>query len=505
MTAADLLRAVKRHWLLEIILFVITVGVGVGYTMTLPVTYSAQTQLMAKTTDGSGTSSGSSSGSSSLGSYVQLVQSDAVLEPVIDDLGLHTTVPALRNQVAAATSDTGGSFMTVSVNYSNPDDTVAILDAVTKQLDKQAKANASQPITFDVVQKPVVPAEPSSPNVRANVVIAVVAGLIIAMLGAIVRELADNKIHDRADIQQALDVPILAAIPRSPTVAGRTPAIIVKPRGHAAEEFRRLATNLTFVAPSRGAGNSNLLIITSAGPSEGKTTIAINLAAAFAEKGESVLLIDADARHPSIAKSLGLSNGVGLIKMLTKEVKASTAIQPYWKPELHVLPVEDESTASNVILGSEVMKAMIDQATKHYDHVIVDTAPIQVSNDASVFARQGGTLLLVVSQNSGQKKALRETVRELKVARIKIGGVAFNRVAHERSRKGNYYYYEQSEVDAKRGGKGKGGTAQQSVAPQPVAAAPAAAPALASSLPRKSVSAAGGPKLPSRNTRSITV
>ncbi|KAA8824916.1 polysaccharide biosynthesis tyrosine autokinase [Bifidobacterium reuteri] len=454
MTVADLLRAIKRNWLMEIILFVITIGIAVAYTLTATPVYSSQIQLMAKTSDSSSTVQSSSGSSSSLSSYVQLVQSDAVLQPVVDDLGLHTTVAGLRGHVSAATLDTSSPFLTIAVNYTNADDTIAILNSITDQLNKQAKDGASQSVTFTVVQKPVKPSQPSSPNVKSNVVIGVLAGLIIAVLGAVIRELSDNKIHDRADIQQTVDAPILAAIPRSPTVAGRTPAIIVKPRGHAAEEFRRLATNLTFVAPSSVSNNSNLLIVTSAGPGEGKTTVSTNLAAAFAEKGESVLLIDADARHPSVAKALGLSNGVGLIKMLTKDVDARTAIQPYWKPELHVLPVEDESTASNVILGSEIMRTMIDQATKHYDHVIVDTAPIQVSNDASVFAREGGTLLLVASQGAGQRKALRETVRELKVARIKIGGVAFNRVSHERSRKGNYYYYEQSETGAKRGGKG---------------------------------------------------
>ncbi|TPF78566.1 MULTISPECIES: polysaccharide biosynthesis tyrosine autokinase [unclassified Bifidobacterium] len=466
MTVADLLRAIKRHWLLELILFVITVGITVAYTLTAAPVYSASSQLMVKvdTTGSSQTTTGSSSAASSaaasLSSFAQLAQSDAVLEPVIDNLGLHTTVSDLRNHVSAETAEDGGPFMTVSVSYGNADDTVSILDEVTKQLNKQVKSSASALLQLDVMQKPVKPTQPFSPNVGANIAIGAVAGIIIAVLGAMVRDLFDNKIHDRAEIQQIIEAPILASIPRSPTVAGHTPAIIVKPRGHAAEAFRRLATNLTFVMSSNVSDNANLLIVTSSGPREGKTTVSTNLAAAFAEKGESVLLIDADARHPSVAKALGLSNGVGLIKMLTREVSASTAIQPYWKSQLQVLPVEDESTASNVILGSEIMKNMIEQATKHYDRVIVDTAPIQVSNDASVFAREGGTLLLVVSQNVGQRKALREAVHEVKVARIKIGGVVFNRVAHERSRKGNYYYYEQSETDAKNGKRKTHKTAQ---------------------------------------------
>ncbi|MFR4831489.1 MAG: hypothetical protein ACLUA4_01605 [Bifidobacterium sp.] len=81
-----------------------------------------------------------------------------------------------------------------------------------------------------------------------------------------------------------------------------------------------------------------------------------------------------------------MNNAVGLVKLLAGDVDARTAVQRYWKPEMQVLPVEETST-SNVILGSNVMRDMVDQATRHYDHVIIDTAPIQVSNDASVFAR----------------------------------------------------------------------------------------------------------------------
>ena len=126
---------------------------------------------------------------------------------------------------------------------------------------------------------------------------------------------------------------------------------------------------------------------------------------------------------------------------------------------LHLLT---ELLARDFPFSDYVMRDMVDQATRHYDHVIIDTAPIQVSNDASVFARSGGTVLLVVSQNVGQKKALRNTVRELKVAHVRIGGVAFNRVAHERSRKGNYYYYEESEVKNRRTKASTGDSSQNS-------------------------------------------
>lgn len=454
MTVSDLLRALKRHWVLEIILFVIVVGGMAGYTFTATPMYTASTQLMAKSVNADAVSSSqtssslsSSAASSSLSSYAQLVQSDAVLDPVISNLGLHTTISELRSNIAATTEE-GSSFITVEVTTDNAEDTVAILNQITDQLNKQIANDLSQNVQMSVVQKPVTPTEQSSPNIAANMAIGVLAGIIIAAVGAVIRELADNSVRTQSDIQSIITAPILSSVPKSPTLSGRTPAVIVKPRGHAAEEFRRLATNLSFAGNGTGTRH-NVIVVTSAMPGEGKTTIAVNLASVFAERGESVLLIDADVRHPSVAKSLGISNGVGLVQMLTKQVDAKTAVQQYWKPELQVLPSEDDQAAAGVILSSNVMEDMIDQAAAHYDHVIIDTAPIQVSNDASVFARNGATVLLVVSQTVGRKKALRDAARELKVARVKISGVAFNRVAHERSHKGNYYYYEESETKAK--------------------------------------------------------
>lgn len=451
MTVSDLLRALKRHWLLEIILFLLVIGVVAGKTYTTPPMYTTSAQLMAKNSDGAMTTGASNGGSSPLASYAQLVQSDAVLEPVVNNLGLHTSVAGLRGNVSASASD-GSAFVSMTVTYSDPNDTVTILNEVVKQLNKQITSDGSSGIQLSFIQKPYVPSSPSSPNVKGNMMMGAFAALIIAAAGAVIREMSDNSIHTKAEIQSIVPAPILAAVPKSPTLAGRTPAVIVKPRGHAAEEFRRLITNLSFVKNDRG-NRGNVLVVTSAMPGEGKTTVSVNIAATFVEKGESVLLIDADVRHPSVAKALGISNGVGLMQMLTNQVDAQTAVQQYWKPEFQVLPVEDNQGTAAVMLSSAVMENMIDQAAKHYDHVIIDTAPMQVSNDASLFAREGATLLLVVAQTVGRKKVLRDVAHEFKVSRVKISGVAFNRVAHERSRKGNYYYYEESETKAKKASK----------------------------------------------------
>ena len=235
MTVADLFRAIKRHWILEIILFVVTVGAVAGFTFTATPMYSAQIQLMPKATASADASTAqSSSAAAQLANYIEVVQSDAVLQPTIDNLGLHETVPQLRKLVVAE-NVTGTTLLDITVTYPNAKDTTLILNEVAKQLNKQVSADASDMLTLTTVQKPVEPTLPSSPNVIANMAIGVVAALVVAVLGAFLRELADNNIHAQTDITNAVNAPILASIPKSFTVAGHVPAVIVKPRGHAAE------------------------------------------------------------------------------------------------------------------------------------------------------------------------------------------------------------------------------------------------------------------------------
>lgn len=228
------------------------------------------------------------------------------------------------------------------------------------------------------------------------------------------------------------------------TVSDGVPAVIAKPRGRAAEEIRRLTTNISFVTP-KDLKQPNVIIVTSANPREGKTTVSVNMAASFAEKGKSVLLIDADVRHPSVAPALGMNSGVGLVSLLAGEVSAKEAIQPYWKSFLHVLPAEEQKTPSGIILGSDVMRQLIDQAAERYDYVIIDTAPMTVANDAAVFAEQGGVLLLVVGQGIAQKKALREVVKEFRMSKTAIRGVVLNMVSVNNAGRSSYYYYEDHE------------------------------------------------------------
>lgn len=452
MTISDVLKAVKKHWIVEIILFCVVAGITAGVTFTATPAYSTNTKILAQynyissSGDVTGTVQQSSSSTpSSIALYPDLVKSDEILQTVIDNLGLHSTTSVLRSKVSAVV-DTSSSIVYISATDADPKQTVDIVNELAKQLRKKADSMASSGtgVTFTVIQAAEEPTTASSPNVKANLAIGFAVAVVVALLGALICEMSSKDVNDAETVQSIVRDPVLASVPKKHDASKGVPEIIAKPRGRASEEVRRLIANISFVAP-KDLKQRNVIIVTSSNPREGKTTISTNIAAAFAEKGKSVLLIDADIRHPSVAGMLGLNSGIGLSSLLGGDVSASEAIQPYWKPYLHVLPAEEQKTPSGVILGSEAMRQLINQASERYDYVIVDTAPMTVANDAAVFAKQGGVLLLVVGQGVAKKSSLREVVRELRMSRTTIRGVVLNMVPVSKGNRSSYYYYEDHE------------------------------------------------------------
>lgn len=452
MTISDVLRAFKKHWVTEIILFSIAIGATAGITCAMPTLYTAQSEVLVQVSPSSSDlvaaqqAVPASSQLAVVSMCTDVVKSDAVLKTVIDNLGLHDSISDLRKKVNLVTSDTS-MVVQLTASYSNAEDSVKIVDALTSQLGKQLqKIYTSLQVSLSVVQKPVTPTAPSSPIVIANYGIGIAVGLVLALMGAVIREMLDKGINDVSDVQTIVREPVLASIPKAHTVSNGVPAVITKPRGRAAEEIRRLTTNISFVTP-KDLNQPNVIIVTSANPREGKTTVSVNMAAAFAEKGKSVLLIDADVRHPSVAPALGMNSGVGLVSLLAGEVSAKEAIQSYWKSYLQVLPAEEQKTPSDIILGSDAMRQLIDQAAERYDYVIMDTAPMTVANDAAVFTEKGGMLVLVVGQGIAQKKVLREVVKEFRMFKTAIRGVVLNMVSVNKAGRSSYYYYEDREYD----------------------------------------------------------
>ena len=457
----DVLGALKKHFITAIVTLVVVCAAAAAYTFTRTPMYTATSELLAtyrtsasSTTGSAGNelNSGASYINSQIQTYPQLVKTESVLQPVIDDLGLKTTVKELAATVTASNpSDT--MLVDISVENADPKTASTIANAVAESLKKQVTSTLYSdegdkivsPVNLTVVQQAYVPASPSSPNVKMNLAIGVLVGVVFGLIAAVIKDSLDTRIRHESDVTALVDAPILGSIRRNDLYHGKAPAVISKPASREAEEVRRLRTNLSFILP--GTPCSNVIVVTSAGPSEGKTTISVNMATAFAESGSKVLLIDADVRNPSVGKQLDLEDTVGLTHLITNEVSSQEAIQKYWKQNFHVLPAGAQRINPSILLNSHAMKALIDQVSEAYDYVIVDTAPMRVSNDAVVFAKEGPQLMFVVGLGVAEKRLLRKTVQELDTLDVKPVGIAIDYAENDNMQKTGYYYYGDSSKD----------------------------------------------------------
>ncbi|MBW3091645.1 polysaccharide biosynthesis tyrosine autokinase [Bifidobacterium sp. 82T10] len=451
-TLMDMLRIIRKHLISAIITFVVVFAAVCAYTLLVPPKYSATTQLFAtysqtsaNSDDISSVNNASSYIANQIKSYPTLTTTEAVLQPVIDDLGLNVTVEQLGQQLTVS-NPTNTAFVNITVEDSSPQQSATIANNVAKSLKSVVEnslyaSDQKSPVTLSIVQQATEPTSPSSPKVALNMAIGLVVGAILAVFVALIRDLLSTKVQEAHDLQEIIDAPIMGRIPDDEALKQPVPVIVSAPSSSIAEEYRRVRTNLSFTAPVEGT-NARLIVISSVSPNEGKTTTSANIAATLAENGASVLLIDADLRHPSVADKLSLEGNAGLAHVLSGQASVKDVVQRYWKPNLHIMPAGPKPPNASALLNSATMKELIRQALTQYDYVIIDTSPMIVANDAAVFGAMGSGIVLVSGRDVTDKRELRDIASQLDNLGVSVTGFVFNfaKEGKKTSSYGNYYY-----------------------------------------------------------------
>ena len=469
MTIADLLQIVRKHLASAIISFVVVFAAVAAVTFIMPPTYTATAEVFATYAGQSGetqTTNDISSGANYLNTqiktYPELVKTEAVLQPVIKDLGLDMTTTDLAG-VVTATNPTNTFMVDISAEVGDPQqaaDSVAknLADQISSDLYNNSSSSGS-PIKLTVVQKAQTPTSQSSPNTPLYLAAGLILGLIVGIGVALLKDILNTKVDSTDDVRELTHASSLGTVPQATILDDSRPVVVAQPAGSEAEEFRRIRTNLSFLTTTATQGHGRLLVITSTDPSEGKTTVSSNVAVALAEEGKSVLLIDADLRHPSVAHKLGIEGHVGLSHVLSRQASPADVIQKYWKPNLHIMPAGKRPANASILLNSDLMKEMVEQALTQYDYVIIDTAPLSVANDATVFGRMAGGLVLVTGKGVVEKKELENTATALQAAEVPILGFIFNFADPKKIHSKNYYYYyyeDGNKRSSHKGAKSKG-------------------------------------------------
>lgn len=466
MTITELMQVLRKRLTIVLTTFVIVVAAVAAFTFLSPNKYTASAELFAtyagrddSPQSSSEMSSGASYLSTQIKTYPQLIKTESVLQPVIDDLNLDLDTNQLAGMVAV--SNPANTFMVdISVESGNAKQSADIANSVASNFSQQISSalytdgSTKSPIQLTVVQKADVPTSPSSPKIALNLAAGVLLGAIFAIGVALLREVLNTKVDDADGIKILTKTSSLGTVPRSEVFEDNRPAVVSVPGGHEAEEFRRIRTNISFLSPN-AQEHGHLVVITSTEPSEGKTNTSVNTAAAIAEEGKTVLLIDADLRHPSVAHSLGIEGHVGLSHVLSGQASPRDVVQKYWKQNFHVLPAGKRPGNASILLNSEMMRELVEQALLQYDYVIIDTTPLSVANDASIFGKMGGGIVLVVGKGVVEKKELESTVQSLKTAEVPIFGFVFNFADPKKIHSKNYYYYDEPANTDNKSSKGK--------------------------------------------------
>jgi len=293
-----------------------------------------------------------------------------------------------------------------------------------------------------VVERAEMPRAPILPNRMRSYQIAVLFGLALGVGLALGFEHLDNTFKTPDDIKDHLHVPFLGMVPevdaKGQGLARPTVRQIVagNQSSSVADAYRVLRTNLIFTSAET---TGRLALISSAGPGEGKTTTVANLAAALAHNGAKVLAIDADLRRPTLHHHFVVQKTPGLSDLLVGKTTASESIQSTRIQGLQVLSCGYQPPNPAELLGSPVMKQVLDAVRSHYDWVLVDTPPVLAMADTPVLCPHVEGIVLVIAAEVSAKPTVIRAIEQVQAVGGKVLGVVLNRVNMER----NSYYYSQ--------------------------------------------------------------
>ena len=292
MTLQDYWDILRRSWLLILGTTVAGAAAALGLSLLQTPIYQAQSQLFVSvqsSDDVSGAYTGGLYVQQRIKSYVTVVDSPAVLEPVIDELDLDTAYSPLTSQVSAV-NPTNTVLLNVLATDTDPAQAAAIADATAKSLAAEivrleTTDSGSKPVKAEIIRPAEVPSAPVSPRTQLNIVLGALLGLMLGAGIAILRRVTDTSIGSSADLEEASQATQLAVVTFDPDA--KTHPLVTLRGSPRAEAFRTLRTNLRYVDVDNPPRS---VVVTSSLPAEGKTTTACNLAIALAQAGSKVLL-----------------------------------------------------------------------------------------------------------------------------------------------------------------------------------------------------------------------
>ncbi len=280
----------------------------------------------------------------------------------------------------------------LAVREQGLNDQIKKIDA--KLIDLQLVSRVARKVS--VVSEAPIPRERSQPQWKLMIPIGVILGLGFGLGMAFLLEFLDTSIKSPSDVHRHVDLPLFGMIPYAEDLDEETEdvrlAFMEHPQSLICEAFRQIHTCLLFSGPP---SQRRSLLIASASPGDGRTTVAVNLAAAAARAGRKTLVVDTNFRQPAIAELIKGPAGKGLSSILVEAADWRDLVHEI-EPNLHVIPAGMLPPNPAELLGSEQMRQFINEAAEDYDQVLYDSAPCMVVTDALPLSTMVDGVVIVI-------------------------------------------------------------------------------------------------------------
>ena len=425
-------------------------------------------------------SAGELSASSTLvNTYLRILRSRTTLEDVIEKGNFPYNYEQLRGMLTTAVDSSSATF-DATITSKSPTEAERIVNTFTEVLPDRI-AEIVDGSSVRIIDYAIIPEHRAGPSYSKNLIMGFLVGAVLAAgliaWRSIIDEQNDVTVHSSDELRQLYPkVKVLAMIPdmrlsqkkgyyyssyygdknegkerkhrsSSDHSQGKNSKLpICENLSFAAKEaFKRLRTNLVMCFP-REDTSCHLIGVTSAQPSDGKSTISLNLAYSLAELGKKTLLIDADMRRASLHEKTGLEKTPGLSELITVRTKdIPSALQRYQsgnsETSFDLLPAGEAANNPSELLNSERMEKLLEALAKAYDYIVIDLPPIGAVVDAVSVSQELDGMLVVVRENACPRNLLSECMQQMSYADVNVLGFVLNGALEGSSKKYQYSNY----------------------------------------------------------------
>ena len=468
LSVGDYLRVIwRRLWVIGLAAAVLT-GAAVGYSLAQTPMYEASITILVGQERGITETPNDVIGLQQLTqTMVGGVSSRPVAEAVIRQHDLRMTTDEFLNEHLIVEQEPNTQWIQVNYRDSSPERAQRVANAIGDVFSKQVSdvSPSANAITATVWERAVVPGEPVTPKPMRNGLLALALGLVLGVGLAFLLEYLDDSWNSPEEMEQVSGAPTFGIIPElkahtshkgaggmgqsllktrrqvgekadTDELAGRL-VTVLDPTSPGAEAYRTLRTNLLYAAVLLDE-TSKVMVLTSPGPGEGKSTTCANLGVVLAQAGKEVLIVDCDFRKPVMHRFFGMRNLHGLVDVLVGERKLEeVGAEPV--KGLKVIAVGHIPPNPTELLGSRRFSELLASFREEFDYVLVDAPPVGLVSDPAILATQGDGVLLVSDAQNTRKGSVRQAMRSLEVVGANVLGTAMNNV--ETSQRGYHYDY----------------------------------------------------------------